>query len=155
MGTSENWSLNYFYQQLYCEFVNIFGVPLRTSPVKIFIRHSSLWRFPITPKYHTFHSIIKSSLLILLCILAHLCKGTPLQPLRIHFFGIRGPRSQLGFMFSLFAGRVTRWKSCTNPMSALRYPMYLNRIETHNTFSSFLFRIISVHSMEKNRCIFL
>ena len=33
----------------------------------------------------TFHSIIKSSLLKLLCTLARLCEGTPLQPVRLDF----------------------------------------------------------------------
>ena len=41
---------------------------------------------------YTFHSIIKSSLLKLLWTLAHLCMGTPLQPLRLDF--LLYPRSQ-------------------------------------------------------------
>ena len=59
---------------------DILVVPLSTSPVNIYIIHSSLRNFPITPMY---------------------------------------------------------------------YPMSLIKIETHNKFASFLFRIISVHSMKR------
>ena len=39
-------------------------------------------------KRNNFHYIIKSSLLKLLCSLARLCKGNPLQQLQLDFFGI-------------------------------------------------------------------
>ena len=58
MSTVENGSFNDLNQQQYCEFVNIFEVKLRTSHVNIYIRHSSLFRFPITPRYHPM-SLIK------------------------------------------------------------------------------------------------
>ena len=41
-------------------------------------------------------------------------EGTPLQPLRLHFFGsefLSHPLSQLPFLFSLFAGRIIRVKA--------------------------------------------
>ena len=57
---------------------------------------------------YTFCYNIKYLLLKLLCTLAHLCEVTPLQPFQIDFFGIRGPCSQLSFLFSLFVGRATR-----------------------------------------------
>ena len=41
--------------------------------------------------YHTLFSIIKSSLLKLLCTLVLLFEGNPLQPLRLNFFGIDFP----------------------------------------------------------------
>ena len=53
MSTGQNWSLNSLNQKLYCKLVNIFGVPLINSPVNIYLRHLSLWSFPITPNYHT------------------------------------------------------------------------------------------------------
>ena len=39
----------------------------------------------------TFRFNRKCSLLKLLCTLARLCEGNPLQPLKLDFFGIRGP----------------------------------------------------------------
>ena len=64
---------------------------------------------------HTFRYIIKCSLLKLLCALACLCKGTPLQPLILDFFGIDfhlHPHSQ--FPFFTFRGKdnITRGKTC-------------------------------------------
>ena len=51
-STDKNVFLKYLYQQWYCKLVNIFGIPLRTSSVKIYIIKISLWSFNITPKYH-------------------------------------------------------------------------------------------------------
>ena len=65
---------------------------------------------------------IKSLLLKLLCTLTRLWEGTPLQSLRLHFFGIKGPCSKLPLLFSIFIGRATRWKFCTYPMIVLRSP---------------------------------
>ena len=64
----------------------------------------SLMTYNNTATSHTFCSIIKYLILKLLCTLACLYKGTPIQPLRIYFFGINfflHPSSQLPF--SLFA----------------------------------------------------
>ena len=55
---------------------------------------------------YTVCSNIKYLLLKLLCILAFLCEGTPLQPLRPDFFGI-GVLVQI-YDFSLFVGRTNR-----------------------------------------------
>ena len=37
-------------EHVYYELVNKFRVPLITSPVNIYLRHFSLWSFPITPQ---------------------------------------------------------------------------------------------------------
>ena len=50
--TGENWLLNYLYQKWKCDLLNILGTPLINLFVKMYIINSSLWIFPITPKYH-------------------------------------------------------------------------------------------------------
>ena len=58
---------------------------------------------------HTFRSNVKCSLLKLLFTFACLCEGTPLQPLKLDFFGIdfpSHPRSQ--FTFLTFRGQDNR-----------------------------------------------
>ena len=77
--------------------------------------------------HHSFHYIIKSSRLKLLCTLAHLCEGTPLQQLRLDFFGIDIPlASSLTISISHFlrAGKQNKGKG-TDPISTLRSPAFL------------------------------
>ena len=60
---------------------------------------------------YTFLSIIKPSLLTLLCTLTHLCKVTPLQQIRLDFFGSSFP-CILSLTISadlIFAGRTTAY----------------------------------------------
>ena len=73
-----------------------------------------------TRKSPNFYSNIKSSLLKLLCTVAHLCEVTLLQPIRLDFFGIdftSYPWSQ--FLFSTFrgqAGQQNKWKGAQIPL---------------------------------------
>ena len=56
--------------------------------------------------YPTFRSITKCSLLKLLCTLARLCEGTPLQPLQLDFFRIYFPFNPLSLLpFLTFSGQ--------------------------------------------------
>ena len=60
-------------------------------------------------------SINKCSLLKLLCTLARLCEGIPLQPPQLDFFGINfsfRPCSQFTFFSFCGQGNRTRGKSC-------------------------------------------
>ena len=64
----------------------------------------------------TFHFNSKYSLLELSCTLARLCQGTPLQPLRLDFFGINFPSrpwSQLPFL--TFSGQDNKGKGAQIP----------------------------------------
>ena len=75
-------------------------------------------------KRDTFRFNIKSSPLKLLCTLERLCEGTPLQPLRLDFFGIDFPSHAHNCHFYshfLRAGQQGG-KRRTEPMSALRSP---------------------------------
>ena len=76
--------------------------------------------------YPIFRSITKCSLLKLLCTLACLCEGTPLQPLRLDFFGSTFPRNLAhNSHFALFAGRTTeQGERRTYTMSALPSPTF-------------------------------
>ena len=69
--------------------------------------------FGYTRSYYL-HFNIKSSLLKLLCTLARLCEGTPLQPLRLNFFEIdfpSHPRSKLLFLtFREHSGQQNKGK---------------------------------------------
>ena len=63
---------------------------------------------------HTFCSNIKCSLSKVLYTLAHLYKGTPLQPLRVDFFGIEftsHPCSKLPFITFCGQVKITSGKS--------------------------------------------
>ena len=71
----------------------------------------NLWEL----KTVTFRFNNKPSLFNLLCTLARLCKGTPLQLLRIDFFVINfpwHPRSQLPFLTFRGQDNRTRGKAC-------------------------------------------
>ena len=87
-----------------------------TTHILLLFAHNTIWTH-IEKGYtlcayriiSTFHSNVKSSLLKLLCTLARLCVGTPLQPLRLDFFIIDFPShpcSQLPFL--AFCGQENR-----------------------------------------------
>ena len=98
-----------------------FSGPLQYTPSKMYFKMyfpCKIYRDPLETPY-TFYFNIKSSLLILLFTPARLCEGTPLQPLRLDFFGIdfpSHPRSQLPFLtFCGQAGQQNKGKVAQIP----------------------------------------
>ena len=87
----------------------------------------------------------KSSLLKLLCTLARLCEVTPLQPLRLNFFGINfplHPRSQLPFL--TFRGQDNRGEIAQIPCArSAPQPSHPRDIETHPISHLFTSKVIS------------
>ena len=72
----------------------------------------------------TFHSIIKYSLLKLLFTLAHLCEGTPLQPLRLEFLSYTCSTLQL----AIFEGMTTEQGESNSAHQRAPLPNHLTTV---------------------------
>ena len=110
-----------------------------------------------TRKSPNFYSNIKSSLLKLLCTVAHLCEVTLLQPIRLDFFGIdftSYPWSQ--FLFSTFrgqAGQQNKWKGVHIPWAwSTLQPAHSRDIVSHPISHLFANKVISMPRHTIPRC---